>query len=249
MLKHNMQTMLPNGTIDPATKDRLLQPGHWDVQLLEFLRTDLARECFQYCYVYPPIGNYYEHPSGCDKKLKDGRPACWNEKWVCPGTRKAQDPDRREKYLARLTRKGNADWIGDKLPPLEYPISWVTLWCGQGDIPLMNEYWRLVFGEDDPRVRFAICAERDPERYPWYGNRTVRPGPDDIPVKVMHTPSKIHGDQSGVPLATDEFRRTDRYRRLRGHAMHQRSFRFWLDMTDDGKMEDEVRLCAKRDEC
>ena len=40
-----------------------------------------------------------------------GRENNWEKGWTCPGTRKSQDPKGRDKYLARLTWKGEPTWI------------------------------------------------------------------------------------------------------------------------------------------
>ena len=40
-----------------------------------------------------------------------GRENDWKKAWTCRGTRKSQDPKGRDKYLGRLTRKGEPEWI------------------------------------------------------------------------------------------------------------------------------------------
>jgi len=58
------------------------------------------------------MGNYAEHPSACDpQRFASRRPACWGERWCCPGTRQADDPQRREKWLCTWTAKGGCCWL------------------------------------------------------------------------------------------------------------------------------------------
>ena len=86
--------------------------GHFDLSLKHWLRRHPAAASA--CYMWPPMGNYAEHPSGCDpQRFAATRPACWAEPWCCPGTRRDEDPKRREKWLCAWTPKGAASWLRD----------------------------------------------------------------------------------------------------------------------------------------
>ena len=84
--------------------------GHFDLSLKHWLWRHHADAAA--CYLWPPMGNYAEHPSGCDpQRFAASRPACWAEPWCCPGTRREEDPQRREKWLCTWTPKGGASWL------------------------------------------------------------------------------------------------------------------------------------------
>ena len=131
-------------------------PGHFDCELKKFLKGHWAIANFKYCYVFPPIGNYTTHPSGCDPKFAEtGRPSCWNCPWVCQGTRRAEDVHDREKFLVKFTLNGHADWITTKkaVEPEDEVYTWYTEWAGPGNPPLLNERWQKIMGQNDYRVK------------------------------------------------------------------------------------------------
>ena len=89
------------------------------------------------CYIYPPLGAYYEHASGCDPKNfgedKGGRPAGWTpELNPARGTRQSTDQSNRPKFIIQWeptgAQKRNRTWIAfpkdDVLHTPEY--RWLT---------------------------------------------------------------------------------------------------------------------------
>ena len=105
-----------------------IAPGHFDLGLLKFLEED---DCpLRSCYLWPPLGSYVEHVSGCDPKFAAGCPGCWGESFACEGTRCADDRHHREKYLAAFhPKKGPPRWLNGPLkiddPAQDY--RWFTL--------------------------------------------------------------------------------------------------------------------------
>ena len=102
--------------------------GHWDLGLLKFLENDTCS--LKGCYLWPPLGSYIEHVSGCDPKFAAGRPGCWRESFACEGTRVADDRHHREKYFAAFRPKnGPPRWLNGPLkiddPAKDY--RWFTL--------------------------------------------------------------------------------------------------------------------------
>ena len=109
--------------------------GHWDLGLLKFLENyTCSLKC---CYLWPPLGSYIEHVSGCDPTFAAGRPGCWGESFACEGTRVADDRHHREKYLAAFRpKKGPPRWLSGPLkiddPAKDY--RWFTLAGQSGTI-------------------------------------------------------------------------------------------------------------------
>ena len=98
-------------------KDRgLLKRGHIDLALNAWLLKEDEAKKAKACYIYPPIGSYYEHPSECDpKQFGEGktRPSGFDSgENPCHGTRDSGDPKQRSKAFLQWT-PGWADrpWI------------------------------------------------------------------------------------------------------------------------------------------
>ena len=51
-----------------AKRRGLLERGHIDLKLQQWLQETGEAERCRACYLYPPIGSYTEHESGCDPK-------------------------------------------------------------------------------------------------------------------------------------------------------------------------------------
>ena len=130
--------------LDDGFKQRLnlegepkgFSPWHFDLVLKQWLLEPGVAQKRQACYLAPPLGNYSTHPSGCDPNYAaTGRPACWGERWCCPGTRKAEDPHGRDKYFCSFTKKGEPDWLGKANLTDESP-NWLSWWGGHGPQPV-----------------------------------------------------------------------------------------------------------------
>ena len=66
----------------------IAEPTHWDVWLKTFLLKREENRGVQCSFIWPSIGSYCEHISGCEKEYSDKkRPTEWTAKWVGPGTR------------------------------------------------------------------------------------------------------------------------------------------------------------------
>ena len=250
-LAQNMQVRRDDGTIDPRTKRRPMKPYHFDLELKKFLLEGLTsptgeKEPWPYCYVYPPIGNYTTHGSGCDPlsygEEKGGRPACWDEKWCCAGTRRSHDVKLRDKYLCQLTAKGQPKWIAkvDVEETHEWN-NWRSCWIGDGEPPRPNATWRRLMGPEDGRVE--ACArsqptQSDPSRreskasFPKQGGKsgTAVSRPPSGAASSSST-AILRTNPSGAlqPLADDQSEKfTERDRRMKGLLTLQRSFRIWV---------------------
>lgn len=104
-----------------------ITPQHWDIGLLKFVK-EYGKDWFS--YITPPVGNYFEHISSCERSYATKpRPSCWSTRWVCPGTRKSEDPRHRDKYLCFPTEKGDPEWLCKVDLDVEYEdLIWKTCW-------------------------------------------------------------------------------------------------------------------------
>lgn len=57
-------------------------PGHLDDMLTNWLK---QQKDVEHCWIWPSIGNYTEHVSGCEPNL-GRRENTWNKFWAAPGT-------------------------------------------------------------------------------------------------------------------------------------------------------------------
>ncbi len=131
--------------LNAAIRHDQLAKGHWDVSLKHWLMAEETRQAeVNFSYLLPPLGNYSEHASGCDDQFASAaapvRPANWKEVWCCPGSRKKDDPQRRDKYLCRLRRVGEPEWllkIRDFDTYVDFtPLQWTTFFEAKADMSL-----------------------------------------------------------------------------------------------------------------
>ena len=229
MVSDNMQLLGDDGKVVHGTEDSVMKPGHFDVSLKAFLLEhgrDKGDAAIPYCYIYPPMGNYTTHPSGCDMSFAEGegRPSCWEEKWCCLGTKKSHDPKNREKYFAQLTYKGEPVWIGKfDVGLLPDCWDWHTLWTGTTSTPPRpNKFWQELLGPLDRRV-VAMADDKD-AHVPCAGAGRVpnaSPQSEGARDATASVPSAIATDPPAPKM-------TDRDRRARGQLLFKRSFRYWI---------------------
>ena len=116
-----------------------MQPWHFDLALRRFLQNKENNAKVGACYIFPPIGNYTMHQSGCDPQFAKGagRPNCWRENWCCPGTKMSEDPQKRsKKFMAWDGDKKHFD-VGDANVDVNLAgqISWLSFWAGETPRP------------------------------------------------------------------------------------------------------------------
>ena len=113
--------------------------GHWDLDLKHWCGHD--RRSSRSCYIFPPIGSFVEHESRCATNEPAGwvRPTCWTQPWSCPGTRRSEDPQRRQKWLYAFGRgeKGEALCALDDAPAIQRH-RWLSAWTASFPMPV----WR-----------------------------------------------------------------------------------------------------------
>ena len=104
--------------------------NHFDLELKNWLVNGNNAEKLGACYLTPPCGNYSTHQSGCDPDFAvKPRPSCWNEAWVCRGTRESDDPKHRHKWLVSWTKKGEPIWL-TKAGVNDTSPNWTSFWAG-----------------------------------------------------------------------------------------------------------------------
>ena len=108
-----------------------LQKGHADLTLREYMEHH-GKE-FQACYVWPSVGHYQSHVSGCEQGL-GWRQNDWKKSWIMEGTRKnpgllTEWPVVNEhRYLVHFRNKGNPEYIVQvELPePAGLELRWLS---------------------------------------------------------------------------------------------------------------------------
>jgi len=81
--------------VSTAMEEGKVPRGHIDLELLKWLRLPGEAKTAKACYIYPSVGSFFQHPSGCDPKNfgeeQGGRPSGWNIKCASKGTRTIHD--------------------------------------------------------------------------------------------------------------------------------------------------------------
>ena len=89
--------------VKAAMERKVLKKGHIDLKLLEWLNTGDEAKRAMACWLYPPIGSFTEHESGCDaKNFGEGktRPSgFYTDDKPCHGCRVTGDQFGRTKYI------------------------------------------------------------------------------------------------------------------------------------------------------
>lgn len=231
--------------MDPKVKDGM-QVNHFDVSLKNWLTKGNNASEAKACYLHPPLGNYSAHISGCDPSFAvgAGRPSCWNERWVCPGTRRSQDPQNREKWWCSMTAKGPPVYLGradvDDASP-----NWMTLWRGQKPQPVPQAEHEAKTDRRRRRGKQATDAHRIEPAAILQGGLPAPPppfGPPRPPNPVGPRPPSSRSaaqqwlDGPAEPAsATEEetVKKTDRNDRFLRKVRQYRGMRSWVRLSTE----------------
>ena len=141
--------------IEVAMRSEAIERDHIDLALAWWLRRPHIAEKAGACYIYPPLGAYYHHASGCDPKNfgedKGGRPDGWSGKLnPAKGTRRSTDQSNRKKWVIQWQGTGNKNmdrtWI-------EFP---------KDDVLHSPEYRWLTYKEREPTASLPPPPPPDP---------------------------------------------------------------------------------------
>ena len=128
--------------IECAMRSGAIARDHIDLALVWWLRRPMIAEKAGACYIYPPLGAYFEHASGCDPKNfgedKGGRPDGWSGALnPARGTRKSTDQSHRTKYVVQWkgTGKKNMERTWIEFPKDEVLHSPEYLWLTYKEEP------------------------------------------------------------------------------------------------------------------
>ena len=140
--------------LSSAIESGMMPVDHWDQVLLRYLYEKAPNFA---SYVLPPIGNYCEHVSGCEPEFSESpRPTCWDTKWVCPGTRRSEDPQKRDKWLVVMAKKGQGTWLSKFDLEKDYDaLEWKTFWS----VPDSIRPDRRTKAAEDARIFAAEALE------------------------------------------------------------------------------------------
>ena len=175
------------------------QPGHFDVVLKNYLSQTGKAEACRACYLVPPLGNYTTHQSGCDPSFStgQGRPSCWNEKWVCPGTRVSDDPNRREKWWASFTKTGEPGWL-IRAGVTDASPNWTSYWAGQSERPV----FRPADSRKQRKIKTQATDVAEPTAATDVAGRAYATEPTAVATARDISPLSPHGcgsSSSGAP--------------------------------------------------
>ena len=103
-------------TLNEAVLGGKVERGHIDLVLQAWLRQPGEARAAGACYLYPPIGSFTEHASGCDPaQFGDGktRPSgFFSGDHPCHGARVSGDAKERQKFMIQWAPEWkNRDWI------------------------------------------------------------------------------------------------------------------------------------------
>ena len=116
-----------------------LPKGHADLVLREYMEHN-SRE-FKACYLYPSVGHYQSHVSGCEQGL-GWRQNDWKKSWIMEGTRKSpgllQDWPlvNEHRYLVHFRDGGVPSWIAQVVLP--EPADATLRWLSYDDTEAMD---------------------------------------------------------------------------------------------------------------
>ena len=195
-----------------------LHRGHWDQSLRKWLYKH--HSLLHSCFILPPMGGYYEHPSGCDLRLSEGRPTPWDASWCCPGTRRDEDPQKREKWLCTWTKKGGTEWntrIDQVAGDPEY--NWRTMYW-----PRTSEWYRIPSRMMTPFMSHEPTAMDQPPHASSSQSAASSSG-----VAPSHSPYQREPVSAYLPAFGDEgssYAMTKRQRRMMNQSQRLRDFRF-----------------------
>ena len=117
-----------------------LPMGHADLVLREYMEHH-GKE-FNACYLWPAVGHYQSHISGCEQGL-GWRQNDWKKSWIMEGTRK--NPDvlatwpviNEHRYLVHFRDRGNPEWIVQVVLP--EPAGGELRWLSYDDTEALDD--------------------------------------------------------------------------------------------------------------
>ena len=114
--------------------EHLRTPTHIDLALKKWM-IETWRDS-RACYLWPAIGNYTAHISGCSKEyMTTVRPSGWGDKWTRQGTRKSHDPKGRTTWITGFSATGGPEWLSSVDVETDVALDrWITEWDGSVDL-------------------------------------------------------------------------------------------------------------------
>ena len=104
-----------------------VERGHWDISLRTWLLSPEGKSAVAASYLYPAVGSFKGHTSGCDPKLGVRNPQ-WGQNWCQAGTRKSDvRKNSRDRHFGLFTVSG-VQWVRQVVPESEADdLNWKTL--------------------------------------------------------------------------------------------------------------------------
>ena len=203
---------------------------HFDIALRNLLQNPPATwHWCQASFVYPSIGHYCEHVSGCQEGL-GWRSSEWDRPWCQGGTRKdPQDPEQVHRSLHKFCEKGYPPMLGTIVLPEqshdEEDLRWFTLRTVLESLsPQIS--WGAGAAAAASGAAASAAAHRMPPPPPAAPGRGSPLGKRPRKQQALkdEDPTRHEGQEPGTKLASERAKRQDR--------QHATNYRFRV-FTDD----------------
>ena len=154
--------------VSAAMESGKVQRGHIDLELLRWLRAPGEAKMAKASYIFPSVGSYFQHPSGCDPRKfgekQGGRPAGWNLKCASKGTRTIHDEKgQRSKWMLQ--------WSPDPETSGKRDRTWIPF-PPDTELHTENYRWRS-YREEEPTASSKSAGKKQQEKV-WVTDRVKR---------------------------------------------------------------------------
>ena len=207
---------------------------HFDVALRNVLQRPPADWYWcQASFVYPSIGHYCEHVSGCQEGL-GWRASEWDRTWCQGGTRKdPSDPTHQHRTLHKFSEKGYPPLLGNIILPEphfeEEDLRWFTL---RIDLESLSPQKSKERATRTAAGSAAASSSGSAQVTTSEGSRKDPPGRRSKRIVTKHSlkeedPTRHETNEPGEELASK--------RAKRQHRQHATNYRFRIFTEDEEK--------------
>ena len=187
----------------------------------------------QASFVYPSVGHYCEHLSGCQEGL-GWRESEWNRSWIQDGTRRNEyDPTSVHRTLHKFSPSGPPPLLGTVILPEsegvdDEDLRWFTLDAGQLESlsPQRNTFTPPLSAYHSAAAQPSSGSRQQPPTG-GQGPGGVNKRPAVLLSLTAEDPTRHQGNPAGQPLLTS--------RAKRQHRQHATNYRYRVFTQDAWK--------------
>ena len=169
--------------------------GHIDLKLRCWLQQPGVSKDVGACYIFPPLGGYIQHESGCDPQQYGshtaGRPSLFDDGNPAYGTRVAHDPKHRTKWLIQFAPKA-ADRVWIATPDDATLASDECLWRS------VREPTASDSEDDQSEAATSIDFSPDDEEDEWKKSKRYKRGERQFNLRQRFRHWVQDGQKAGV---------------------------------------------------